>query len=623
MKLPLPDAGSGLFFLFACLVISPLFAQTGPLEGVAARPYDHHVEVNWERPADPAVSAVRVYGAREGAAAFTLLGATNNNATRYVHFVGDSAVTTRYFLRAVGSDGRLGTPSDTVTARTYEMSDLALLDMVQEYTLRYFYEYGHPTSGLARERNGTNTVTSGGTGFGLMALIVGAERGFITRDEALERTNRIVDFLIEAPRFHGAFAHWMNGSTGAVIPFSALDDGGDLVETAFLLQGLLTSRQYFSGEGEAEARLRANVNTLWEGVDWNWYRKQTENVLYWHWSPTNGFAINLPIRGFNETHIVYLLAAASPTPAYRIAPALYRTGWAGGSYTTNAEFYGIPLIVGQGKGGPLFFTHYSYLGFDPRGIRDAYANYFERNTNQARINYLHAQENPYNRAGYGPGVWGLTASDDPDGYLAHAPDNAQLDNGTITPTAALASMPYTPEESMAALKHMYRELGDRTWGEYGFYDAFNIGRDWYADSYLAIDQGPIVVMLENYRSGLLWHLFMSSPEIAPALESVGFVADNTTATQAVPDYLGERPRLYPNPATDVTRLHLNLVRPETVTVILYDRSGRRLRVLQTATALNAGPSELTLHPRPAAPTGMYYVRIESANGSYALPLLLR
>ncbi len=622
MQVPFSSSGKlllGLLFLTATTVVT---AQPGPVMGVTATAYDHHVEVNWTPPADPSVDRVRVY-ASTGDGGYEVVGTTNSAQRRLVHFVGDFDISTSYYLQAVTGSNLAGAPSDTVFATTYEMSDSALLDMVQEYTLRYFYEFGHPVSGLARERNTTSIVTSGGSGFGLMALIVGADRGFITYEQALERTNKIVDFLLEVPRFKGAFAHWMNGATGAVIPFSTLDDGGDLVETAFLIQGLLTSRQYFAGDSEDETRLRDNINELWEGVNWSWYRKQTANVLYWHWSPNNQFQINLPLRGFNETHIVYLLAVASPVQSHRIPPQLYHSGWAGGSYETDNTFYGIPLLVGRDKGGPLFFSHYSYMGFDPRDKADRYVNYFVRNTNHTLINYQHAIDNPFDREGYGPEVWGLTASDDPNGYLAHAPDNPTVDNGTIAPTAALGSMPYTPEKSMAALKHFYRELGAEMWGPYGFYDAFNLELDWYADSYLAIDQGPIINMIENHRSGLLWDLFMSSPEIAPALEAIGFVEDSTTTAVAeLPDFLTERPSVFPNPSADRATLSLDLARPATVSVDLVDPTGKHIQRLINATPLGGGPSRLPINLRSGAKNGLYHLRILSQEGTTSVPLLL-
>ena len=613
--------GIVLGWTLLCGLSTILTAQVGPVTGLTATAYDHHVELRWDVPTDPSVRSVRVFGSR-GEGNFAPLGTATLTEPGFIDFVGDFDVTSHYYVRAVAGAGELGEVSDTVMATTVEFSDEQLLDMVQEYTLRYFYDFGHPVSGLARERNTTATVTSGGSGFGVMALIVGAERGFITREEALERTTKIVDFLLTVPRFRGAFSHWMNGATGAVIPFSPLDDGGDLVETSFLIQGLLTSRQYFSGGSEAEVSLRANINAIWEAVDWNFYRKQAEEVLYWHWSPTNEFAINLPLRGFNEVQITYILAAAAPDSTKRIPASVYHTGWAGEGYTTDNSFYGIPLLVGRDKGGPLFFTHYSYLGFDPRDKRDRYTNYFVRNTNQTLINYEHCVENPYNHAGYGPEAWGLTASDDPDGYLAHAPDNARTDNGTLTPTAALSSIVYTPEKSLAALKYFYRERGDRIWGRFGFYDAYNEDRNWYADSYLAIDQGPIVVMIENYRSGLLWDLFMSSPEIGPALDAIGFVTDSmSTAVAPFPDFLLGRPQIFPNPAPEQVTLSVDLSHAATLTVELIDARGSLVSQLLPPTGFARGAHSIPLHLRPRPEPGLYYLRLTDGQTRLTLPLV--
>jgi hypothetical protein len=177
-----------------------------------------------------------------------------------------------------------------------------------------------------------------------------------------------------------------------------------------------------------------------------------------------------------------------------------------------------------GSGGPLFFTHYSYMGFDPRGLRDRYTDYFVNNRDIALINYRYSLKNPGRFKGYGPGAWGLTASDDQLGYSAHAPD-ALDDNGTITPTGALASFPYTPQESMAALKHFYRDLGDQIWGVYGPRDAFNPENNWVSPIYMGLNQAPITVMVENYRTGLIWKLFMSNPEMQPMLDKIGFKPD--------------------------------------------------------------------------------------------------
>lgn len=399
------------------------------------------------------------------------------------------------------------------------ISDDALLTLVQQQTFKYFWDFGHPSSGMARERNTSgNLVTSGGSGFGLMAMIVAIERGFISRAEGVERLNKIITFLETADRFHGAWSHWIDGNSGNVLPFSANDNGGDLVETSFLVQGLITFRQYLNPGDAGEAELIGRINTLWEGVEWDWYTRDGQNVLYWHWSPDKEWTMNHQIRGHNETLITYILAASSPTHA--INAQVYHEGYArNGAIKNGKDFYGITLPLGEDYGGPLFFSHYSFLGLDPRNLQDTYANYWTQNKNHTLINRLYVIENPRGYAGYNERSWGLTASDNNAGYSAHSPTN---DLGVITPTAALSSFPYTPEESMAALKFFYYSLGDRLWGDYGFYDSYNVTAGWVADSYLAIDQGPIIVMIENYRTGLLWDLFMTAPEIQNGLNTLGF-----------------------------------------------------------------------------------------------------
>ena len=399
------------------------------------------------------------------------------------------------------------------------LSDDALLDRVQRQTLRYFWDFGHPVSGMARERSNAvpgydyrDTVTTGGTGFGIMAMLAGCERGFLSHANVRLRIARIVGWLESADRFHGVFPHFLHGGTGRTIPFSPKDDGSDLVETSFLIAGLLCARQYFD-----DAPLRAAINRLWHAVEWDWHRRG-EDVLYWHWSPDHGWAMNHAIRGWNECQIVYVLAAASPT--HPIAPEVYHRGWTDSPVFRNGKTYdGIELPLGPPQGGPLFFAHYSFLGLDPCGLSDRYADYWAQNRAHALINRAHCVANPHNFAGYGPDCWGLTACDGDRGYNAFAPDN---DHGVIAPTAALASMPYTPVESMAALRHFYEDMGERLWRDRGFADAFSDSAGWVADSHLAIDQGPIVVMIENHRSSLLWQLFMSCPEIDAGLRRLGF-----------------------------------------------------------------------------------------------------
>ena len=420
--------------------------------------------------------------------------------------------------------------SNDVLAKSH-WTDEQLLDTIQYQTFEYFWEGAEPNSGMARERlhmddvyptSPKNTVTIGGSGFGLMAILVGVERGFITRKQALDRYVKIVDFLEKADRFHGAWPHWLNGETGKVHPFSNKDDGGDLVETAFLIEGLLTVSEYFKEGNEKEKELVSKIDALWKGVEWDWYTKGGEDVLYWHWSPDYGWDMNFPVGGYNECLIMYVLAAASPT--HSISKSVYDKGWArNDSIISKDSLYGLPLVLNYYEHdndlvGPLFWAHYSYLGLNPKGLSDKYANYWTLTQNQAKIHYKYAQENPKNYKGYGDSLWGLTSSYSIKGYAGHRPD---MDLGVISPTAAFSSFPYTPKESMQMLRYMY-EKQDSLIGKYGPYDAFSLQDHWYLPRYLAIDQGPIPVMIENYRSGLLWKLFMRNQDVKRGLDKLGF-----------------------------------------------------------------------------------------------------
>ena len=414
--------------------------------------------------------------------------------------------------------------SNSSTAVKKQLGDDELLDLVQRQTFRYFWDFGHPVSGLARERSnvtpyhGNEVVTSGGSGFGIMSFIVAIERKWISREEGVKRMIKVLTFLEKTDRFHGMFSHWLDGGTGKVIPFSKNDNGADLVESAYLFQGLLAAKEYFDNETDEEKKIRDAIEKLWKEAEWSWFTRGGRDVLYWHWSPDREWAMNHEIRGYNECLITYILAASSPT--HVIDTGVYHKGWAGGkNFINGKDYYGIKLPLGFDYGGPLFFSHYSFLGLDPRGLRDRYADYWTQNTNHTLINREHCIRNPNKYKGYGEKCWGLTASDNHKGYGAHSPTE---DLGVISPTAALSSFPYTPEHSMNAMRHFYENLGSKIWTQYGFADAFNETENWYADSHLAIDQGPIIVMIENYRSGLLWKLFMKNEDVQRGLKRLGF-----------------------------------------------------------------------------------------------------
>ena len=548
--------------------------------GLSATGFHSQINLTWTPNTETDLAGYRIY--RADSSDYQIIWTAPANATYYNNNTGIPPKTYSYKISGFDYSGNESDLSSAVTASTTSATDEVLLDTVQQATFKYFWDYAHPVSGLARERLGSGeTVTTGGSGFGIMALLVGIERGFITRELGIARMLKILNFLSNtADRFHGVFPHWMNGTTGNVIPFSQYDNGGDLVETAFMIQGLLTARQYFNQNNTDEEQIRNLITSIWEEVEWDWYRKDNGNFLYWHWSPNYDWMMNFPLRGPNETMITYLLAIASPT--HPIPAELYHSGWASSSnYLNGNSYYEIPLYVGWPYGGPLFFTHYSFLGFDPRNKKDAYTNYFINNRNHALINRAYCIDNPHNYPGYDQDTWGLTASDDPFGYLAHEPDfNGNRDNGTISPTAALSSMPYTPAESINALKSFLYEYGGSLWGVYGFKDAFNLDVGWFANSYLAIDQGPIIVMIENYRSQLLWNNFMSNPEIQPMLDAIGFVPDLTDVQEEVE--IPERYELknnYPNPFNPSTYIEFRIADYGYVSLKIFDVLGNEVETL--------------------------------------------
>jgi hypothetical protein len=504
--------------------------------------YDRHVEVRWSPVNSSALGRYVIYRALDGKD-FELVGIQLPGTERYSDFLGKAGVTAAYKVAVSDKRYRLSPLSNTATASTHEFSDDELLTMLQEACFHYYWEGADLRSGMTRESipGDDRIVATGASGLGIGTLIVGVDRGFITRAQGVERLTKIVDFLEHAQRYHGAWSHYMDGSTGKTMAvFGMFDNGGDLVETSFLMQGLLAARQYFRGETDPEKDLYRRISQLWESVEWDWYRDDPKSdFIYWHWSAEWGRQIHHPLIGFNEVMITYLLAIASPT--HGVPADMYYSGWAGQSqqalsyragwsgstdgdhYANGHTYYGIKLDVGVGTGGPLFFTHYSYFGFDPHSLHDRYtSSYFENNRNIALINRAYSIANPKHFAGYGPDAWGLTASDGPAGYVPHAPD-AGSDKGTLTPTGALASFPYTPEASMAAFKHYYRDLGDQLWDIYGPRDAYNPGQDWISPIYMGLNQAPITVMIENYRTGLVWKNFMANPEIGVMLRKLDAV----------------------------------------------------------------------------------------------------
>ncbi|MBZ0292698.1 MAG: hypothetical protein K8L99_09080 [Anaerolineae bacterium] len=531
------DQAHTLFIDEIKVVSGGLVESVQPPANLTASAYARHIDLQWSPITDEAVEYVVIYRSEDGST-FKPIGIQNPVFSRYTDYVGREGATASYRLTAVNHSYEESAATDAISATTRAMSDDELLTMVQEANFRYYWEHAHPIAGLALEcvPGDEHLVALGASGFGITALPVAVERGFITREEAITRMHQILDFLESADRHHGVFPHFLDGRTGRTVPyFGKYDNGGDLVETAFLIQGLLTVRQYFNRETAEEARIRTSITAIWEAVEWDWYRRDDGDFLYWHWSPDYAWHIDHRLIGWNETMIVYLLAIASPTHA--VPASLYYSGWAsqsarardyrrnwgktthGDHYANEHDYFGIKLPVGVGPGGPLFFTHYAFLGFDPHALTDRYTNYYENNRALSLINQRYCAANPGGYVGYSEDFWGLTASDDHTGYLAHDP-MPRNDNGTITPTGALSAFPYTPDESMRALKHLYEVYGAQLWDIYGFRDAVNPTQQYVSSIFMGLNQAPIVVMIENHRTGLPWKLFMSNPEIKPMLDAL-------------------------------------------------------------------------------------------------------
>jgi hypothetical protein len=581
------------------------------VENFSATGYDRHVELNWDFPMEDLTC--RIYASFDGGANFELRAETSENY--FLDFVPEQTRNSEVFYRVVSVFQETESEPAETSAQIRDFSDEELLDMVQHYTFRYFWEGAHQATGMALERSNGNgrTVASGATGMGLMAMIVAHEREYKPQEEIKDRILKILEFLENCERHHGAWSHWYNADTYQTQPFTEDDDGGDIVETSYVAAGLIALKNHFTGTDEKSVQIRETADALWKEIDWDWYRNG-QNVLFWHWSPNINFQKNMKVTGWNECMVTYVMAASSPT--HGISKIVYDQGWAGNGAMVNPRtFYGHEIRLSPNWGGPLFWIHYSHLGINPHGLSDKYADYWQEYVNTAKIHHAYAVENPMDHESYSDSCWGLTASDDPDGYTAHQP--VHNDNGTISPTAALASMPYTPEESMKALKYFYRERGAGLFGKYGFYDAFNDNFNWVAESYLGIDQGPIVVMIENFRTGLLWNSVMKDADVQAGLDKLGFQYESPTGTGEID--AREEMKIYPNPAQD--RVYVSL--PETnfnqpVVLKVYSPDGRTVASKNfnpTGTAFSFNCAELK--------NGIYLLQLQNGENRFQTKLVVQ
>ncbi|TRX72569.1 glucoamylase family protein [Carboxylicivirga sp. M1479] len=577
------------------------------VEDLSALGYDSHVELRWQSPWPNMNFDIKA--SVDGGNVYNYL--TTTSDTSYLHFFPQSARNSTIQYKIISRIGESTSAGETITVEVRDFSDEELLQMIQEYTFRYFWEGADSNTGMAKERTSGNVIASGASGMGLMAMIVAHERNLHAQDAIKDRVLMMLSFLENCDRYHGAWSHWYN-SDGTTKPFSPKDDGGDLVETSFVAAALIALRNYFSGEDIKAAQIREKAEQLWREIEWTWYQKNGEDQLYWHWSPNYGFEMNMKIKGWNEALITYLMAASSPD--FSIGQSVYDRGWAAnGNMVNPRSYYDFNISLSPDYGGPLFWTHYTHLGIDPRELKDVYANYWTELVNTVKIHHAYAVDNPKGHLNYSDKCWGLTASDDPDqGYAAHQP--WYNDNGTIAPTAAIASIPYTPEESMKAIKYFYRERGGQLFGKYGFYDAFNDNQNWVKHDYIGIDQGPILVMIENHRSALLWNNVMKDEEVQLGLGNLdfdGYVGIFTPKHFKSLD-------IFPNPNKGRFSVKLPELEPQVVEIIIYTIQGQK-----TYTKTMHSSSYQQLYEVMDIEPGWYIVTVITDHDTYAAKILVR
>jgi hypothetical protein len=497
--------------------------------GLVQRIGDRSVVLHWDPVADSGLAGYHVYRQSSATGPFEPRGVTLRT-NHFVDFEVENGSTYRYRVLVVDPDGQEGDPSTTISATPHVLDDEAFLDLAQRTAFDYFWYETNLENGLIKDRSGDPSLSSiAAVGFGLSSLTVGIDRGWISREAGRARVLTTLTFLWNSPHgpetdatgYKGFYYHFLDLHSGR----RARDSELSTVDTALLLAGVLHVERYFDQDDATESQLRALADALYRRVEWPWMQVRSAKICH-GWKPETGF-LAYDWGGYNEAMLLYLLALGSPT--FPISPEAW-TAWTS-SYAWETH-YGQAFVVFP----PLFGHQYSHVWIDFRGIQDAYMrdkelDYFENSRRATLANRAYAIANPHGWADYGENVWGLTASDIPSSYSARGAPPAERDDGTITPTAAGGSFAFTPRESLAALRHIYAIYRTQIWGPYGFKDAFNPSQQWFASDYLGIDQGPIVLMIENSRTGRIWHIFMEHTAIQRGLARAGFVPMTEAKTE--------------------------------------------------------------------------------------------
>ncbi|MDM7914397.1 MAG: glucoamylase family protein, partial [Candidatus Eisenbacteria bacterium] len=488
------------------------------------------------------------------------------------------------------------------------LTNEALLDTLQRTAFDFFWNEANPANGLIKDRSTPGSACSiASVGFGLSAILIGIDHGWITRDEGRARILTTLETFWNGPQgtapdgmigYKGLFYHFLDMNTAT----RTWDCELSTIDSALLFAGILDAREYFTTDDPVDVQVRTLADSLYYRADWNFFRNGNPGILM-GWRPGTGFAGFGQWVGYNEAMILYILAIGSPTHP---VPASSWNTWTSGYHWQTQ--YGYTYVIFP----PLFGHQYSHCWIDFRYIQDAHMRgrgitYFEnsRRATLAQRNYCIA--NPFGHIGYGANLWGITACDGPDGYAAHGAPPPQNDDGTIAPTAPAGSIPFTPDESLAVLQNLYDNYRAMLWGPYGFRDAFNLDRGWWDTDYIGIDQGPIVLMIENYRTGAVWERIERNGDVQWGLHLAGFdVATGVAGATAASPRLLLHPAS-PNPLTSDSELAFELPAPGRAVLTLVDVTGRECATLLDA-SLPAGSHVARIDPS-RLPSGIYYARL--------------
>lgn len=493
-----------------------------------------------------------------------------------------------------------------------QITEEAILDSLQRTAFDFFWNEANPANGLIRDRSAAWAPSSiASTGFGLTAICIGIDHGWITREEGRERVLTTLRTFWTLPQgsgtsgvagYRGLYYHFLDMNTGLRTWSSELST----IDTGLLFAGILDCKQYFDTVDSLDTEVRALADSITERAEWDFM------YLGWGikmgWTPESGFSGFGDWIGYNEAMIMYVIAMGSPTHP---VPAGSWNAWVSG-YDWQT-WYGYTYVAFP----PLFGHQYSHCWIDFRNIQDTYMliqgiDYFENSRRATLAQREYCIDNPGNHIGYGPESWGLTAGDGPFGYSARGAPPAQNDDGTITPTAAAASIVFAPEVVIPTLQYWYDNFKPELWMEYGFRDGFNLNYAWWGPEVIGIDQGPILVMIENYLNESVWTRFMENPDIQAGLDAAGFAPSFVSAPEAETGRPGARGLLShgPNPFRDRTTIRFRLAESGPVTLTVYNVAGREVARLVDAD-LTAGLHEATFSAA-GLPSGVYSYRLRTA-----------